>query len=213
MARDLKLYWRRSPFVKEQPTEFGTRSMRALWLMEELGEPYELVKLNFDQARTRPDHLQRHPWGRLPVLDTGEGLVFESAAIVLHLADLFPERKLLPPVGTLERALAYQWAFFLLLEVETRTLAYFRTRDQPDEARQPTRDEAQMVVGVVDGHLREHEYFVDDRFTAVDVIGGHMAKIMRSLDLIEGMDGVQAYLDRVTSRPAHQRAYETFDDA
>jgi glutathione S-transferase len=211
--RNLKLYFRRSPFVPEEPTDFGTRSMRALWMLEEIGEPFELAKLGFEQARKSPEHLARHPWGRLPVLDTGEGLVYESAAVVLHLADMFPERRLLPPVGTLERGLAYQWAFFLLLEVEMRFAAYNRVKDQAPEAWADARADAEMVATVVDRALADKEYLVDGRFTAVDVIGGHVAKIARHLGLMDGRGNFQAYLERLMERPAHQRAYAVFDDA
>ena len=86
-----------------------TRASRPRWVLEELGVPYELVRLDPARAETRSaEHLERHPLGHVPVLEDRGQQIFESGAICLHLADLFPEKRLLPPPGSVERGLAYQ---------------------------------------------------------------------------------------------------------
>jgi glutathione S-transferase len=86
-----------------------TRSSRVLWLLEEIGEPYELTQIAGDQRKSA-EHLRRHPLGRVPALELGDGTaMFESAAICLQLADLYPAAGLIGPVGSAERAHVYQW--------------------------------------------------------------------------------------------------------
>jgi glutathione S-transferase len=95
-----------------------TRSSRVLWLLEEIGTPYELTEIPGAQRRS-VEHLARHPLGRVPALELGEGTtMFESAAICLQLADLNLDAGLIPSVGSPERALVYQWVVFAVTEIE-----------------------------------------------------------------------------------------------
>src|ERR1700733_12052807 len=95
-----------------------TRSSRVLWLLEEIGAPYELTEITGGQRRS-PEHLGRHPLGRVPALELGDGTtMFESAAICLQLADLHPESALNAPLGSSERGLVYQWVVFGMTELE-----------------------------------------------------------------------------------------------
>src|SRR6516162_9599458 len=73
--------------------------LRVLWMLEELGEPYELIVMTREEGRGA-DHRGRHPLGRVPAIEDDEGVVFESAAICLHLGDRHPESGLLPAPGT-----------------------------------------------------------------------------------------------------------------
>src|SRR6202043_658426 len=98
----------------------GTRGTRVVWTLEEIGEPYEL-KIVTREDRGSEDHRQRHPLGRVPVIELDDGrAIFESAAICLHLADLHPDAGLIPELGTYERGLTYQWSIFAMAEVEKR---------------------------------------------------------------------------------------------
>ena len=94
-----------------------TRSSRVLWLLEEIGGAYELVQLPGAERRSE-EHLRRHPLGRVPALELGYGtMMFESAAICLQLADLNPDAGLIPPVGSADRALVYQWVLLGMTEL------------------------------------------------------------------------------------------------
>ena len=91
--------------------EHAGRPIRVAWMLEELGEPYEITTMTREEGKSE-EHRARHPLGRVPVLEDEDGFVFESAAICLHLADLNPDAGLAPPPGTHERALLYQWTIF-----------------------------------------------------------------------------------------------------
>jgi glutathione S-transferase len=93
------------------------RPLRVIWTLEEIGAPYELTVMTHEEGRGE-EHRRRHPLGRVPVLEDNEGFLFESAAMCLHLGDLHPEAGLVPPVGTHDRALVYQWACFAPAELE-----------------------------------------------------------------------------------------------
>src|ERR1700727_2820645 len=103
-----------------------TRSSRVLWVLEEIGERYELTEIAGVQRRSA-EHLRRHPLGRVPVLELGDGTtVFESAAICLQLADLYPAAGLIPPLGSSARALVYQWVMFAVAELEGPLFRWIR---------------------------------------------------------------------------------------
>src|SRR3990172_830932 len=110
----------------------NTRSTRVLWLLEEIGAPYDLTVME-PAERKGPEHLERHPLGRVPAIEEEGGYVFESAAICLHLADLHPEATLTPRVETHERAPAYQWVFFSMTELEAGLLSIFAFRELDEE--------------------------------------------------------------------------------
>jgi glutathione S-transferase len=84
--------------------EHAGRPIRVAWVLEELGEPYEITVMTREESNGE-EHRVRHPLGRVPVLEDDDGFVFESAAICLHLADLHPNAGLAPAPGTHERAL------------------------------------------------------------------------------------------------------------
>src|SRR5579883_2681953 len=94
----------------------GTRSTRVLWALEEAGAPYELTVLARED-RQKPEHLARHPLGRVPVAEIDGQYVLESAGLILHVADSSPAAALVPEPGTRDRALAYQWIAFAMTEV------------------------------------------------------------------------------------------------
>ena len=101
-----------------------TRAGRPRWVLEELGIPYELVRLDPARGETRsPEHLSRQPLGHVPALEDEGGLLFESAAICLYLAEKYPEKGLVPPPGSRGRGLTYQWLFYAMTELEPPCVA------------------------------------------------------------------------------------------
>ena len=102
-----------------------TRSSRVLWLLEEIGAPYDLTEIKGAERRSE-EHLLRHPLGRVPALELGDGTtMFESAAICLELADLNPGAGLIGPVGSTARGLVYQWVVFAVSELEGPLFRWF----------------------------------------------------------------------------------------
>ena len=96
--------------------EYAGRPIRVAWTLEELGQPYDVTVMNYEEGIGEA-HRGRHPLGRVPVLQSDDGFVFESTAICLHLADSHPDGGLIAPSGTHERALAYQWSCFAPAEL------------------------------------------------------------------------------------------------
>src|ERR1700710_904087 len=108
------------------------RPVRALWALEEAGIPYELEIVS-KEGESGERHLARHPLGRVPVLEEDDGRTFfESSAICLHAAELAPGAGLLPPSGTFERALTYQWIFFVMTEIEPPAITAYRAHAAGD---------------------------------------------------------------------------------
>jgi glutathione S-transferase len=184
----------------------NTRSTRVVWLLEEIGAPYDITVLEADERRG-DEHRVRHPLGRVPVVEDDEGFVFESLAILLHVADLHPDAGLIPPVGTHERALVYQWSTFAMTELEPKLIEVLVARRAEDEERSAAAaDTFCEAAAVVERALEGHDYLVGDRFTVADLVCGAVLLFARRYELTEGLPGIGAYLERVESRPARQRA-------
>jgi glutathione S-transferase len=189
-----------------------TRASRPRWVLEELGVPYDLVRLDPARAETRSaEHLERHPLGHVPVLEDRGQAIFESGAICLHLADLFPEKRLLPPPGSVERGLAYQWVLFSMTEMEPPLIALSAEGKKPEAERDPTataqaRDRFRKAADVLEGALRNRKFLLGDGFGVADVMVGGTLAWARGFKLLDGLPSVEAYLTRLRERPAWQRA-------
>jgi glutathione S-transferase len=186
-----------------------TRANRPRWLLEELGVPYELVRLDPAKGETKtPEHTRRHPLQHVPVLETEDGALFESAALVLQLADL--HGKFIPPVGSRERGLAYQWCFYAMTELEPHALVVFREKVMkkapPNEAVLQAVAKLNEAVAPVEAELAAREWLLPSGFSVADVVLGSVLWWANRMGAVEGAPNVQRYLERVTARPAYQRA-------
>jgi glutathione S-transferase len=191
--------------------EHTGRPLRVVWTLEELGQPYELTVMNWEPA-SMEEHLVRHPLNRVPVLQDDDGFVFESAAICMHLADLYPQAGLLPPPASHERALAYQWSCFAPAELEPPLVeaATQADRDPERAARASGRfgEAAKAVAGALDGR----DYLVAGRFGVADVlVGSALAFTARAGPARAGLDEkmpatLKDYVARLQARPAYKRA-------
>ncbi|MBL8918043.1 MAG: glutathione S-transferase family protein [Myxococcaceae bacterium] len=186
-----------------------TRANRPRWLLEELGVPYELVRLDPTKGETRTDeHTARHPLKHVPVLETADGALFESAAIVLHLADL--HGKLIPPVGSRERGLVYQWLFFAMTELEPHAAVSFAEKvikKTPDsELALKAKVKLNEGAQVVNSQLEARDFILPSGFSVADIVLGSVVWWANRMGAIEHAPHVQRYLERLTARPAYQRA-------
>lgn len=186
--------------------EGAGRPVRIAWVYEELGEPYDLVVMSRVQAKGE-EHRGRHPLGRVPVLEDDDGFVFESAAICLHLADLFPQAGLAPPPGTHERALVYQWSVFVPAELEPPLIEAGMQAERDPERAQRARGRFAQAAGAVADGLGDREYLVGDRFTVADVLVSSALSFARRAGLWEELPpSLHGYVERMDQRPARQRA-------
>jgi glutathione S-transferase len=188
--------------------EGAGRPPRVRWALEEAGAPYEYVVMDSEVGRGE-EHARRHPLGRVPVLETDEGLLFESAAICLQIADLNPDAGLIPPVGTHERALVYQWTFFAMTELETALLRAYTTRRGTDADATAAADKRLVkAFDALGAALQGNTYVVGDRFTIADVVLGGVCESARKYDVFPPSPNVHEYLEHLDTRPAKQRAYD-----
>lgn len=178
-----------------------TRSSRVLWLLAELGAPYELTKL-LPEERKSAEHLARHPLGRVPALELDDGtIMFESAAICLQLADLHPDAGLIPPLGSAERALVYQWVLYGMTELEAPLYHWVREVAQ-DANESPSRERFAHAAAALETALEGREWLLGERFTVADVICASVLGSAHSRGLLGEWPGLQAYVERGEARPA-----------
>jgi glutathione S-transferase len=188
--------------------EAAGRPLRVLWMLEEVGEPYELIVMDWKEGSSE-EHRARHPLGRVPVVQDDEGFVFESAAICLHLADLHPEAGMIGAPGTHARALDYQWSVFAPAELEPPAIeaAIFAESDPERAAKSRKRffTAAEAVAASLDGG----EYLVDGRFGVADVLVGVWLWVPKRAKFPEPLPAaLEEYRDRLAERPAFKRASE-----
>jgi glutathione S-transferase len=177
-------------------------------MLEEIGEPYELTIMSWEQG-SGEEHRARHPLGRVPVVQFDDGYVFESAAICLHLADLYPDAGLIGALGTHARALAYQWTVFAPAELEPPLIeaAIFGEADPQRGAKARARF-FKAVDGVAQA-LDGGDHLVNGQFGVADVLISTALSFAKRANFPEPLSpALDDYLTRLFERPAYQRALE-----
>jgi glutathione S-transferase len=175
--------------------------------LEEIGAPYELTSVSTEEAG-EPEHLARHPLGRVPVLETDSEVLFESTAICLYIADQHPEAGLIGSVGSHDRAAVYQWALFAMTEIEP-PIVEFAYNSQGDPARAAAAaDRFRVGAAVIERTLEGREFLVDERLTVADIVTGAVLAGATRRKLLPHADlpHISAYVDRLLARPALVRA-------
>ncbi|RQT51179.1 glutathione S-transferase family protein [Burkholderia cepacia] len=185
----------------------GTRTQRALWGLKELDADFEFVSVNLLQGEhKRPEFLRLNPAGKVPVLVDGDLVIPESAAIVLYLADKYPEKALLP-VDPALRAQAYRWVMFAVTELEQPLWRITRHSFlYPPEKRSPAdielaREDFRAMAAILDKHLEGREFIVGDTLTVADCVTAYLIDWAGECNLIESFPQLRAYLERLYARP------------
>lgn len=185
------------------------RDMRVRWALEEVGQPYEVRLLSF-KAMKEPAHLALHPFGQIPTYEDGDLALFESGAIVFHIA---AHQAGLLPDEVNARARAITWMFAALSTVEPpiveREQVRYVERDKPwYEERLPILDDrVRDRLGRLSSRLGDADW-LDGAFSAADLL---MVLVLRRLEgagLLEEYPNLAAYVARGEARPAFKRAFE-----
>ena len=190
-----------------------TRAVRPRWLLEELGVPYDTVRLDMSKGEHKsPAHMKIHPHGAVPALVDGELAMFESGAICAYLADKYPDKHLAPPVGSAARGPYYQWMFYCMATLEPPIVQIFlntvflpenqRSAAAADEGRKSFADIARVLSAALNGR----PYLLGKDFSAADVMIGSTLAWGGFMGLLEGQPVLQDYVKRLSERPAYQRA-------
>jgi glutathione S-transferase len=190
-----------------------SRSARPRWLLEEIGEPFEIVQLDMTKGEHKtPEYLKIHPHGVVPALVDGDLKLMESSAICMYIADKYPQKRMAPPVGTPARGLYYQWMVYCIATLEPPVLQIFlNTVMLPEEKRSPTAvEEARKtfagVAAVLSQALTGKPYLLGNDFSAADVMIGSTLAWGSFMGLLEGQPLLVDYVKRLSERPAYQRA-------
>ena len=175
-----------------------TRSLRILWLLEEIGLPYERVTLDIRRGQQAdPDFLRLNPMGKVPVLVDGAAVVSESGAIAAYLAERFPEAKLAPPPGDPRRGQYLKWLFFSGNCIEGAFAEKFGNLKLPEVA--AGWGSFQRVVDVLEQAVAKDPWLLGETFTAADVmIGADLHFGMTAFQIIEPRPALTAYVGRCT---------------
>lgn len=190
-----------------------SRSVRPRWLLEEIGVPYEVVlRSTADGSLKTPEYLKLNPNGAVPTLVDGDTVVYESAAICLHLADKFPDAGLAPAPGTADRAHYYQWVLYTMATLEPPLLDIFlQTVRLPEAERSAAvlengRRRFAEVAAILTEAVRGRQYLVGDRFSTADIMIASTLHWAALLGLLEPHPVLLEYTQRMVQRPAFERA-------
>ena len=185
-------------WIPKGPRGF-VRDLRLRWACEEAGLPYEVRSVPFDGRET--NHLAQQPFGQVPFLRDGELDVFESGAGLMHLAR---KSDRLMPRDTAGEAATLQWMVAALNSIEMVTVPWWvlTMTGQPDNALTGWMGNRLAQLETV---LKEREWLADDRFTAADLL---MADVLRvgKVRAFGDRPATEAYVTRLTARPAFQKA-------
>jgi glutathione S-transferase len=184
-----------------------TRSIRVRWTLQELGVDFEAETVNLaNREHRRPEFLAINPAGKLPVLVDGALVLTESVAIVLYLAEKYPERGLLP-TDIAQRAEAYRWLLFAATELEQPLWRIARnTFVYPEEQRLSadvaiaSREFIEMAT-VLDGHMRGREFLVGERAGVADFVTAYTLDWANEEKLLDGFPRLREYTERMYDRP------------
>ena len=186
-----------------------SRSSIVRWMLEEIGEPYDLHLLSLKAGENRePAYLAINPMGKVPALRHGDVVITESAAICLYLADTFPQAGLTAPVGDPRRGPFLKWLFFgpSCLEPAITDRAFKRVEEPPRGAL--GYGDYDTTMDVVARAVEPGPYLLGDKFSAADVVIGSTLRWGMMFKLIPERPEFVAYTGRLAQRPALQRAQE-----
>ena len=186
-----------------------SRGRIARWMLEETGLDYRTVVLEYGSTMKAPGYLAINPMGKVPALTHGDAVVTEVAAIGLYLADLVPDLRLAPAVGSPGRAAYYRW------------ISFMGPLEQAMMARQGGGQHAPMSAGfgaaddtveVLDAAIGNRDFLVGEHFTMADLIVAAYIGFYLHFKMLEPRPNLLRYAQLHGTRPAAQRA-NAIDDA
>jgi glutathione S-transferase len=184
-----------------------SRSSTVLWMLEELGQPYDIHLLSLSKGENRaPDYLAINPMGKVPALRHRDTVITEVAAICTYLADEFPAAKLNVPIGTPRRGVYLKWLFFGPGCVEPAVID--RAAPRREEARRGMLGygDFDTTMNVLAAAVEKGPWLMGEQFTAADVVTGSQIRWGTMFKMIPERPEFTAYAQRIAARPAAQRA-------
>lgn len=186
-----------------------SRGRIARWMLEEIGQPYDTVVLDYGTTMKAPDYLAINPMGKVPALVHDGQVITEGGAICTYLTTTFPQAGLMPA----QTGAFHRWMFFgagpLEHAVVNGSMGWVPT---PDKKGRIGYGSMEDVVATLSAHLTANSYFCGDQFTAVDVYVGSQIGWGLGFKSLPATPALAAYWDRIKTRPALARA-NALDDA
>jgi glutathione S-transferase len=194
----------------------STASMVPHTVLEELGVPYERVLVDRTQdVHKTSAYLQLNPNGLIPVLTDGELVLYETAAICLHLSDTHPDAGLMPPLGSAERAHAYKWLVWLTNTLQSTLIVYFYPERSVNASNKggaqevKTHAEIRILLDQLDTELARHggPWFLGESYSLLDPYVFTLCRWTRNFASAQARTRphLGPYLQRMLQRPAVQR--------
>ncbi|ALZ86085.1 hypothetical protein APT59_18455 [Pseudomonas oryzihabitans] len=185
-----------------------SRSHRVLWLLEELGLPYELVRYPRTETFQAPEALKRvHPLGKSPVLEDGELQLSESSAILRYLNQRYGQGRFAPEPGTATWAHHEEWLDFVEASAWPPVLILiFGKRGDVGVLEPRGKPELDRVIGYLSDHLRGKTYIVDDRLTLADIQLSYLGAMVAMAGVLDDYPVFKAYFEGLRQLPGCQRA-------
>lgn len=184
-----------------------TRSIRVRWTLQELGVDFEAETVDIGKGENHdPEFLAINPAGKVPALVDGDRVLTESVAIVVYLADKFPEKKLLP-VDPGERAEAHRWLMFTVTELEQPLWRIAHHQNlYPPEKRIPA--EIELAKGdfiamapVLETHMKGREFVVGEHVSVADFVLAYTLDWANEVGLLKSFPVLESYMERMLARP------------
>ena len=186
-----------------------SRGRTVRWILEEIGQLYETILLDYETSLKSPDYLAINPMGKVPAIKHGDTVVTESAAICAYLADAFPQAGLAPPLGDRRRGPYFRWLFFTAGPLESAALGKsMGLLAPPDKSGMAGYGVYEHVVDVMEGAVSGGGFLCGDRFTAADLYAAAFLGFATSFDMVPKRQAIMDFVARATDRPAYRRAAE-----
>ena len=199
----------------------GTAAMIPHILLEEIGAPYARVLVDrMADAHKRPDYLRLNPNGLIPVLTDVDLVLYETAAIALHLCDTHPQAGLAPPVGSVQRAHFYKWLMWLTNALQASLIVYFYPERWVDpgnaagvaQVKRHAQDKIGGLLDQLEAELARHDgpWFAGTDYSALDAYVFTLCRWTRNFSSAPARDRrhLGAYLQRMLARPAIGRVFD-----
>jgi glutathione S-transferase len=197
------------------PVRGVTRDLRVLWALEESGLPYRLYALDFAAGELKgAEYLGVNPFGAVPAIDDAGFRLFESAAIVLYVAE---KSGRLLPADAHGRTRTTQWAFAAVNTVEPACVELFvidtflEGQDWAERRRPTTVESARHRLATLERELADRPYLLGDEFTVADILMTRVLRIVAHTDLLAAVPHVDAYRTRCEARPAWRKVLADYD--
>ncbi len=193
-----------------------TRANRPHWVLEELGLDYQYIKVDLGTAEHRREAFRTiNPFGKVPALVDGDLTLFESAAMCTYLADRYGEGRLIPAVGSADRAHHDQWMFFITSELEQPLWVQGKHKFAlPEELRVPEifpvlAWEFRRAAEVLSAALEGKDYLVGDSLSCADICAAHTLIWAEKFKFDIELANLRPYMERLLARPAYGRIFKT----